>query len=209
MEHKLNDNTERKKGFFKEVLGETLAKEQTEILSKIKTVGIDSLSRYECGRLIANRTMSYPSSQELNGEYSIFENYVNSAKERLELMCLPLGIKGLYKKVLTNDERTKQQKLLSIKNKGETLSDEELNILKKGLEQTTTYLLEHYFSKEKTFVRYDSKGKKLHSLPKKQWEKYVSMVLGTNNSINSQSETEQRSNYIGLEKLTDLSHNAD
>ena len=99
--------------------------------------------------------------------------------------------------------------LLSIKNKGETLSDEELNILKKGLEQTTTYLLEHYFSKEKTFVRYDSKGKKLHSLPKKQWEKYVSMVLGTNNSINSQSETEQRSNYIGLEKLTDLSHNAD
>ena len=93
MEHKLNDNTERKKGFFKEVLGETLAKEQTEILSKIKTVGIDSLSRYECGRLIANRTMSYPSSQELNGEYSIFENYVNSAKERLELMCLPSGIK--------------------------------------------------------------------------------------------------------------------
>jgi len=209
MEQKYNDNSERKKGFFKRILGESLAEEQTKILLKIKTSGIDSLSRYECGRLVANHTISYPSSLELNGEYSIFENHVNSAKEKLKLMCLSPGIRGLYEEIFKNGEGKKQKKLLSRKYNGETISDEELNILKKGLEQTTTYLLEHYFSKEKTFVRYDSKGKKLHSLPKKQWEKYVSMVLGTNNSINSQSETEPRSNYIGLEKLTDLSHNAD
>jgi len=132
----------------------------------------------------------------------IFEGLAESFKEKLTGDIGPKLTKAI-------NENQSKKTLLSIKNKGETLSEEELNILKKGLEQTTTYLLEHYFSKEKTFVRYDSKGKKLHSLPKKQWEKYVSMVLGTNNSINSHSETEQRSNYIGLEKLTDLSHNAD
>ena len=181
MEQKYNDNSERKKGFFKRILGESLAEEQTQILLKIKTSGIDSLSRYECGRLVANHTISCNSSSELNGEYSIFENHVNTAEERLKLMCLSPGIRGLYEEIFKNGEGKKQKKLLLRKNKGEILSDKELNLLRSGLERSTEYLFKHYFALERTFVRYDSKKKKIHSLPKKQWNAYVSMVMETNN----------------------------
>ena len=124
-------------------------------------------------------------------------------------MCLSPGIRGLYEEIFKNGEGKKQKKLLLRKNKGEILSDKELNLLRSGLERSTEYLFKHYFALERTFVRYDSKKKKIHSLPKKQWNAYVSMVMETNNLINSQSETQPENNYVRLEDLTDLTHNLD
>lgn len=172
--------------FFEGILGKDLAEEQKTILSKKRSKGLDSLTSYECARLVVNRTLARPYSQEANGNYQAFEKHTQDAEERLKLLNLPQGLSSeLYSLILGEDKKKEKVRILrKTAVNGKRLSNLELETLKTEFDTMKTYLSTHYEENKEGFTRYDSKGNKLHYISKKgtngeSWNKYSNLMTKT------------------------------